>query len=52
MHKRRIYIDTSVVGGCCDPEFADARCALIEMARRGEIVLIVSDLLLVEVITT
>lgn len=48
MNKPRIYIDTSVVGGCCDEEFAENSQALFGMAQRGEIVLLVSYLLLYE----
>lgn len=48
MHRRRVYIDTSVLGGCCDEEFAPESRALIEMAVRGEIVLLLSDLLFQE----
>lgn len=43
--KPRIYIDTSVVGGCWDDEFAAESRALFDMARRGEIILLLSDLL-------
>lgn len=43
--KPRIYVDTSVIGGCFDDEFAKESLALIEMARNGEVVLLVSDLL-------
>jgi predicted nucleic acid-binding protein len=42
--RMRVYIDTSVVGGCLDEEFAEKSKALVEMAVRGEIVLLVSDL--------
>jgi hypothetical protein len=45
MKKLRIYIDTSVVGGCLDEEFQKESRALFAMAARGEIVLIVSDVL-------
>lgn len=48
MRKSRIYVDTSVIGGCFDDEFADDSKALIEMAKRGEIILLVSDLLIDE----
>jgi len=41
----RVYIDTSVVGGCFDEEFAEPSAALFELNRAGEIVLLVSDLL-------
>ena len=41
----RIYIDTSVIGGCIDEEFAEASLALLDKARRGELMLLISDLL-------
>jgi hypothetical protein len=49
MKKLRIYVDTSVVGGCFDTEFAADSQALMEMARDGKAVLIVSDLLVREI---
>lgn len=49
MKRLRIYLDTSVIGGCLDQEFADESCALIDLARRGETELIVSDLLAQEI---
>ena len=45
----RAYIDTSVIGGCLDKEFKRESLALIDMASRGEIILVVSDLLAAEV---
>lgn len=45
MKRLRVYIDTSVVGGCFDEEFAEPSAALFELNRAGEIVLLVSDLL-------
>lgn len=48
MHRQRIYVDTSVIGGCLDEESAQESRALIEMARQGEIVLLLSDLLFQE----
>jgi predicted nucleic acid-binding protein len=48
LHRRRVYVDTSVIGGCHDPEFARESRALIEMARRGELTLLLSDLLFQE----
>ena len=48
MKRIRIYVDTSVIGGCLDDEFADESRALLTMARRGEAVLLLSDLLLEE----
>lgn len=49
--RNRIYPDTSVLGGCLDEEFAEASCALLEMARQGSIVLLISSLLLEELDT-
>jgi predicted nucleic acid-binding protein len=50
MRRLRVYIDTSVVGGCLDEEFEDSSRALLDRARRGEIVLLVSSLLLDELL--
>lgn len=44
----RIYIDTSVVGGCHDEEFARESRALLRMAQSGDIKLLVSELLIAE----
>jgi predicted nucleic acid-binding protein len=44
----RYYVDTSVIGGCYDEPFAAQTTALIDIARRGELVLLISDLLLEE----
>jgi len=33
--KQRIYIDTSVLGGCFDPEFSRWSCSLVEDFRVG-----------------
>jgi predicted nucleic acid-binding protein len=44
----RVYIDTSVVGGCFDDEFSEASQALFEMAGRGEISLLISNILVDE----
>ena len=46
----RIYIDTSVVGGYYDKEFADATIRLFKKVERGEIVLVVSNLLEAELL--
>ena len=48
MKRLRIYVDTSVIGGCCDDEFADVSMPLIVAARDGKVVLVVSDLTLAE----
>ena len=44
----RVYIDTSVIGGCLDEEFAQESRALLEMAGKGDIVLLISDLMVEE----
>jgi predicted nucleic acid-binding protein len=43
--KQRIYIDTSIVGGYFDKEFAEATTALFERLKNKEIIFVVSDLL-------
>jgi hypothetical protein len=42
--KTRIYIDTSVVGGCEDDEFSEHSVRLMECFGRGDFILVVSDL--------
>ena len=42
--KQRIYIDTSVIGGCIDKEFAKWSIKLFEEFRQGLYIAIVSDL--------
>lgn len=42
--KPRVYIDTSVVGGCLDEEFSEWSTALFEEFRSGLKVAVVSDL--------
>jgi len=46
--KRRIYTDTSVIGGCLDVEFEDASRQLMDMFKLGEATLVLSDLTLLE----
>lgn len=46
--KRRIYTDTSVIGGCLDVEFEGASRQLMDMFTRGEALLVLSDLTLLE----
>jgi predicted nucleic acid-binding protein len=48
--KQRIYIDTSVVGGYFDKEFAEATIALFERLKNKEVIFAVSDLLRQELI--
>lgn len=44
----RIYVDTSVVGGCEDEEWRDDSIRLMECFVRGDHVLVLSDLMLQE----
>lgn len=46
--KRRIYTDTSVIGGCLDDEFEDSSRQLFDRFRRGEDLIVVSELTLLE----
>lgn len=48
MRPQRVYVDTSVIGGCLDSEFADASNAFLGMVRDGRIKLLVSNLLAAE----
>jgi len=48
MKKLRIYVDTSVIGGCHDTEFAEASEKLLAMARDGKVTLVISDLMIAE----
>jgi predicted thioesterase len=41
---RRIYIDTSVIGGCLDAEFSQPSLALMELFRSGRAIAVISDL--------
>lgn len=49
MKPKRVYIDTSVVGGCLDAEFRDASLELFERFHTGKLIALVSDLLQDEV---
>ncbi len=46
--KLRIYVDTSVVGGCLDDEFMEPSRKLLELFRSGNATVLASDLLLLE----
>jgi hypothetical protein len=48
MKRVRIYLDTSVIGGCCDEEFAQASRALLALAGASKVVLLISDLMTAE----
>ena len=45
----RIYVDTSVAGGCFDPEFRKDSLALFDLPRRGQAILLISSVLFQEV---
>lgn len=48
--KKRVYIDTSVVGGYFDDEFNDGTIPFFELVNNGEVTIIVSDLLEAELL--
>jgi predicted nucleic acid-binding protein len=48
--KQRIYIDTSVVGGYFDDEFSEDTIPFFDRVKSGEIMIIVSDILEVELL--
>ena len=48
--KRRIYTDTSVIGGCLDPEFQVPSSRLVEKFKLGEAVIVLSELTLLELV--
>ena len=44
MKKTRIYVDTSVIGGCCDPEFQEWSNGLLFDFKKGTFLLVLSEL--------
>ena len=48
MKKNRIYVDTSVFGGCFDAEFSDDSAAFFEMVRLGVYSILICDVVLEE----
>lgn len=46
--KQRLYIDTSVIGGCLDLEFSQWSSQLFELFRHGKKIAVVSDVTLAE----
>ena len=48
MRSLRIYIDSSVVGGCKDAEFEEDSLRVIDWARAGELTLLISEITLRE----
>ncbi|WP_343674755.1 hypothetical protein [Chitinophaga sp.] len=47
---KTVYVDTSVLGGCFDPEFAGASLALFDKFKRGQQKMMFSDALKAELI--
>jgi hypothetical protein len=45
MKRLRVYVDASVVGGCCDEEFSVDSQRFFELAVEGSYVLLISDIL-------
>jgi hypothetical protein len=48
MKKVRVYVDTSVLGGCFDVEFSKESLRFFEQVKRGDFVLVISAVLLRE----
>lgn len=48
MKRPRFYLDTSVIGGCFDPEFMEGSTRLIEAVRQGQVVGVISEVVLEE----
>jgi len=44
----RLYVDTSVIGGCLDEEFQAPSLHMIQRSRAGDMVLVISDITLAE----
>jgi len=44
----RVYTDTSVIGGCLDIEFQVPSIRLFEKFKRGDAILVLSDLTMLE----
>jgi len=42
--RSRIYVDTSIIGGCLDLEFKEASGKLIQMFNRGDQVAVISEI--------
>ncbi|NIQ07385.1 MAG: type II toxin-antitoxin system VapC family toxin [Candidatus Korarchaeota archaeon] len=42
--KLRVYVDTSVIGGCFDEEFKEASTTLLDTFKRGKMTMVLSEL--------
>lgn len=49
--KLRVYIDTSVIGGCLDDKFSDPSKRLMAQFKLGKMIAIVSDITLKELVS-
>lgn len=49
MKKTLIYVDTSVIGGCCDPEFQEWSLGLLRDFQSGRFSLFLSELIEAEI---
>jgi len=49
MKKRAIYVDTSVIGGCCDPEFQEWSYGLLRDFQAKKFKLLLSELIDAEI---
>ena len=49
MKKLRLYLDTSVFGGCFDEEFSKDSLKLIERIQKGQMIALVSELVIAEI---
>ena len=49
MKKMRLYVDTSVIGGCLDPEFSLGSLRVIQAARDSRVILLISDIVVREI---
>jgi hypothetical protein len=50
MKRLRVYVDTSVIGGCLDVEFATHSRRLMDRAVAGEVLLVVSEVTELELV--
>lgn len=48
MKPLRVYVDTSVIGGCGDKEFAEDSLRLVREAKRGRIQVLISEVVVTE----
>jgi hypothetical protein len=48
MRALRVYVDTSVIGGCEDPEFAERSRSFFDYARQGHLTVVVSPIVVAE----